>query len=273
MSKAAPQGGSAPLVTLRGVGRTFGGNGPGGGTVALEGFDLTVREGEFVSLLGPSGCGKTTVLRLIAGLDSPTSGEVRRPGLEEDGRADGGLSYVFQDATLMPWADVAGNVHLPLRIAGQSRHSARARIDTVLELVGLSGFAKAYPHQLSGGMRMRVAIARALVTQPRLLLMDEPFAALDEITRFKLNDDLLASVSATGCTVVFVTHSIYESAYLSSRIVVMAGRPGRVKVEIPVDLPAAREDSVRRDPRYLATAAAASAALRGDRDGPAGAAA
>jgi NitT/TauT family transport system ATP-binding protein len=245
------------LIALRGVGKAF-----DGGTVALDGFDLTVREGEFVSLLGPSGCGKTTVLRLIAGLDEPTAGTIDRDGADPAERADRSLSFVFQDATLMPWASVASNVHLPLRIAGVPLPAARARIDAMLDLVGLAGFADAYPHQLSGGMRMRAAIARALVTRPRLLLMDEPFAALDEITRFRLNDDLLASVAATGCTVVFVTHSIYESAYLSTRIAVMGGRPGRVISEISVALPATRDESLRRDPRYLAAAQAASAALR-----------
>jgi NitT/TauT family transport system ATP-binding protein len=247
-----------PLVALHGVGKAF-----DGGLVALDGFDLTVREGEFVSLLGPSGCGKTTVLRLVAGLDQPTSGVVERDGAAGPGGVEGGLSFVFQDATLMPWASVAANVHLPLRIAGVQMAAARPRIDAMLDLVGLAGFAEALPHQLSGGMRMRAAIARALVTRPRLLLMDEPFAALDEITRFRLNDDLIASVAATGCTVIFVTHSIYESAYLSTRIAVMGGRPGRIVAEISIDLPPhVRDESFRRDARFLAAAQASSAALR-----------
>ncbi len=251
-------GAPRPLVALHGVGKTF-----DGGLVALDGFDLTVREGEFVSLLGPSGCGKTTVLRLVAGLDAPTSGVIERDGAAGTGGVEGGLSFVFQDATLMPWASVAANVHLPLRIAGVPMRTARPRIDAMLDLVGLAGFADALPHQLSGGMRMRAAIARALVTRPRLLLMDEPFAALDEITRFRLNDDLLASVAATGCTVMFVTHSIYESAYLSTRIAVMGCRPGRVVADIPVNVaPHLRDESFRRDARFLAAAQASSAALR-----------
>ena len=245
------------LVQLSGVGKTF-----ADGTAALAGVDLSVREGEFLSLLGASGCGKTTVLRLMAGLETPTRGVIAGPDAAAGAAAEGGLSFVFQDPTLMPWADAATNVHLPLRIAGVPRRAAAARIAEALDLVGLSGSAAAYPHQLSGGMRMRVAIARALVTRPRLLLMDEPFAALDEITRFRLNDDLLTSVAATGCTVVFVTHSIYESAYLSTRIAVMGGRPGRVTAEIAVDLPRTRDERLRRDPRYLAVAAAASDALR-----------
>jgi NitT/TauT family transport system ATP-binding protein len=244
---------------LRGVGKTFPGETFGGaGTTALQGFDLTVQDGEFVSLLGPSGCGKTTALRLIAGLETPDEGVIEGQALEA---GEGGLGFVFQDPTLMPWASVADNVWLPLRLAGRSRGEASSRIETLLDLVGIAPFAKALPHELSGGMKMRVALARALVTRPRLLLMDEPFAALDEITRLRLNDDLLRLKDETGCTIVFVTHSVYESVYLSTRLAVMSQRPGRVIAEIPIDLPARRDESLRRDPRYLDGCAAASRAL------------
>ncbi|MCP8939710.1 ABC transporter ATP-binding protein [Alsobacter sp. SYSU M60028] len=248
MSATAPA-----LVSLAGVGKAF-----DNGVVALQGVDLAVAEGEFLALLGPSGCGKTTVLRLIAGLDEPSAGAIAGQALAA---REGGLGYVFQDATLLPWANVADNVFLPLRLAGVARRDADERIAAMLRLVGIDGFAGALPHQLSGGMRMRVAIARALVTRPRLLLMDEPFAALDEITRFRLNDDLLRLKHETGCTVVFVTHSVYEAVYLSTRVAVMSARPGRILREIAVDLPARRDDALRRDPAYLALCAEASAAL------------
>src|SRR5262245_40385412 len=174
---------ASPIVSLRDVGKIF-----GSGTVALDGFDLDVREGEFLSLLGPSGCGKSTALRLIAGLSEPSRGTISWP----DATSRGGVGFVFQEPTLMPWATVAANVYLPLKLVGTSREAAASRIDAVLRAGGLSEFRGAYPRELSGGMKMRVSIARAMVTEPRLLLMDEPFAALDEITRFKLNDDLLA---------------------------------------------------------------------------------
>ncbi|SCZ02206.1 ABC transporter ATP-binding protein [Microvirga guangxiensis] len=217
---------ASTLVSLDHVSKVF-----ANGVAALGHFDLHVREGDFISLLGPSGCGKSTVLRLIAGLTEPTSGSVSWPGCNEaDHRSE--IGFVFQEPTLMPWADVADNVWLPLRLRGVSRWEARERIAESLALVGLKDFAKAYPRELSGGMKMRVSIARALSVKPRLLLMDEPFAALDEITRFKLNDDLLTLQSELNCTVVFVTHSVYESAYLSNRIAVLTPRPGRVIAEI-----------------------------------------
>ncbi|GGH30685.1 nitrate/sulfonate/bicarbonate ABC transporter ATP-binding protein [Alsobacter metallidurans] len=243
----------APLVRLAGVGKTF-----DTGVTALSGLDLTIDEGEFLSLLGPSGCGKTTALRIIAGLDAPTEGAIETTARTA---GEGGLSFVFQDPTLMPWATVADNVWLPLRLAGVSRRDAAARIQAELARVGVADFAKALPHELSGGMRMRVAIARALITRPRLLLMDEPFAALDEITRFRLNDDLRGLWRETGCTVVFVTHSVYESVYLSTRLAVMTRRPGRILHEFSVDLPAERNEALRRDQFYLDLCAQASAAL------------
>jgi NitT/TauT family transport system ATP-binding protein len=233
-----------PLVTLQGITKVF-----ANGVTALAGFDLDIRAGEFVSLLGPSGCGKSTVLRLIAGLAAPTTGHVAWPG-SASGDHRNEIGFVFQEPTLMPWADVADNVWLPLRLRGVSRGDAQARIAESLSLVGLEDFAKAYPRELSGGMRMRVSIARALSLKPRLLLMDEPFAALDEITRFRLNDDLLRLQDDLRCTVVFVTHSVYESAYLSSRIAVMSPRPGRIVAEVMGEKPGPRAKEFRTGTRY-----------------------
>ncbi len=242
------------LVALRGVGKAF-----ARGVVALDNLSLEIREGEFVALLGPSGCGKSTALRIIAGLSAPTGGEVawRDKGVG----APGDIGFVFQEPTLMPWASVAGNVHLPLKLAGIDRAAARPRVEQALGRVGLADFASAYPRELSGGMKMRVSIARALVTHPKLLLMDEPFAALDEITRFKLNNDLLRVWQASGETVVFVTHSVFESVYLSSRIVVMTARPGRVFAEIPVAAPYPRDETYRTSADYAAICRRVSAAL------------
>jgi NitT/TauT family transport system ATP-binding protein len=221
-----------------------------GGVQALRQMSLSVNEGDFISLLGPSGCGKSTALRLIAGLIPPTAGRI----VWEGGMTTGDLGVVFQEPTLMPWATVAQNVWLPFRLRGQSLASVRGQIDEALALVGLDGFAGAYPRELSGGMKMRVSIARALVTHPRLILMDEPFAALDEITRQKLNDDLLALKARIGCTVIFVTHSVFESVFLSDRILVMAPRPGRVVTEIAVDAPYPRDLVWRTSPTYAAYA-------------------
>lgn len=214
------------LLSLQQVSKVF-----ANGVTALDRMELDLRAGELLSLLGPSGCGKSTVLRLMAGLTEATSGSVTWAGSSAtDHRGETG--FVFQEPTLMPWANVADNVWLPLRLRGVSRREAKERIAESLALVGLQDFAKAYPRELSGGMKMRVSIARALSVKPRLLLMDEPFAALDEITRFRLNDDLLRLQSELRCTIVFVTHSVYESAYLSSRIAVLSPRPGHVVAEI-----------------------------------------
>ena len=247
-----------PLVSLRGVRKTF-----ANGTTALAGLDLDIRPGEFVSLLGPSGCGKSTALRILAGLAEATGGTVTWPGSRDGADHRGEIGFVFQEPTLMPWANAVDNVWLPLRLRGVSRRKAAARIDEALALVGLSAFRAAYPRELSGGMKMRVSIARALSLRPKLLLMDEPFAALDEITRFKLNDDLLALQHEIGCTVVFVTHSVYESVYLSSRVVVMAARPGRVVAEIAVEGQESRDAAFRTDGRYLDLCRQASEALMG----------
>jgi len=208
---------------------------------------LDIDQGEFVSLLGPSGCGKSTALRIIAGLGDTTTGSIDWPA-----GPDHEVGFVFQEPTLMPWATVFGNVFLPLRIKGHSPGRARDEVNQALAMVGLEGFADSYPRELSGGMKMRVSIARALITRPKLLLMDEPFAALDEITRFKLNNDLLGLWQKFGWTVIFVTHSVFESVYLSSRIVVMAARPGRVVEDIDVDAPYPRGDEFRTSTVYNA---------------------
>jgi NitT/TauT family transport system ATP-binding protein len=238
------------LASLRGIDKTF-----ANGTIALAGLDIDIGEGEFLSLLGPSGCGKSTVLRLLAGLTNATSGTIAW----RDARP--ALGFVFQEPTLMPWSSVAANVWLPLRVAGISRARAQARIDEALERVGLAGFANAYPRELSGGMKMRVSIARALVMRPQVLLMDEPFAALDEITRTKLNDDLVALKCDLGATVVFVTHSVYESVYLSTRIIVMAARPGRVVADIAIPAPLPRNEEFRLGAEYAARCRETSQAL------------
>ncbi len=232
--------GSDPLISLRAVGKTF-----SNGTVALEDMSLDIGQGEFVSLLGPSGCGKSTALRIIAGLGDTTTGRIDWPA-----GPDHEVGFVFQEPTLMPWATVFGNVFLPLRIKGRMASQARDEVNEALAMVGLEGFAHAYPRELSGGMKMRVSIARALITRPKLLLMDEPFAALDEITRFKLNNDLLELWQKFSWTVIFVTHSVFESVYLSSRIVVMAARPGRVVADIDVDAPYPRGDAFRTSTVY-----------------------
>lgn len=248
----------APLLSLEDVGKTF-----SNGTEALRGMTMDIGEGSFVSLLGPSGCGKSTVLRIIAGLGSLSTGRVSWPTSKVDakGRPDGEISFVFQEPTLMQWADVFNNVWLPLRLKGLSKAKSRAQVEEALEMVGLSAFAKSYPRELSGGMKMRVSIARALVTRPKLLLMDEPFAALDEITRFKLNNDLLGLWEKFHWTVIFVTHSVFESAYLSNRIVVMAARPGRVVEDFQIDAPYPRTDEFRTSSTYNAICRDASKAL------------
>jgi NitT/TauT family transport system ATP-binding protein len=254
--------GASPVVALRGVTKRF-----ASGVEALGGIDLTVARGEFLSLLGPSGCGKSTLLRIVAGLAEPTGGECRLRlvpgGGDSPGKAipAGRIGFVFQDPTLMPWSTVARNVELPFRISGRARAAERERVIAALRAVGLAGFEQAYPHQLSGGMRMRVSIARALVTGPDLLLLDEPFAALDEITRLALNDDLLRLWEEHRPTILFVTHSVVESAYLSSRIAVMTPRPGRVVADLPVDLPRPRDRAVRTSPAYAAMCERVSAAL------------
>src|ERR1700721_1332346 len=231
--------------SLRGVTKVY-----DNGVMALGPFDLDVRKGEFVSLLGPSGCGKSTALRLIAGLNAPTAGSV---GVSQPhGQARGGraIGFVFQEPTLMPWTSVRENVRLPLKLAHAPAAEANARVGEALAQVGLTEFADAYPRELSGGMKMRVSLARALVTDPDILLMDEPFAALDEITRFRLNNDLLALWRNLRKTVIFVTHSVFESVYLSQRVVVMTSRPGRLGAEIRIDVPEPRGEEFRTSADY-----------------------
>jgi NitT/TauT family transport system ATP-binding protein len=233
---------SSPAIEILSADKTY-----SNGTRALEPVDLKIQPGEFVTLLGPSGCGKSTLLKMIAGLLAPTDGRIliwNKPidKVESSGHK---LAFVFQEATLMPWSRVRANVRLPLDLQGDAKDEAEKRVNYSLELVGLSKFADAYPRELSGGMQMRVSIARALVTQPDLLLMDEPFGALDEITRNKLDSDLLELWEKKKLTVVFVTHSIYEAVYLSTRVVVMAARPGRVVNQVNIDEPYPRGHDFR----------------------------
>ncbi|WP_027051290.1 ABC transporter ATP-binding protein [Mesorhizobium erdmanii] len=244
------------LLALRGVGKVF-----SNGVTALSSVDLTIREGDFLSLLGPSGCGKSTALRLIAGLSTPTSGVLDWRGGGSLDRAN--IGFVFQEPTLLPWASVFDNVWLPLRLKGISRAKAAPAITQMLARVHLTGFEDAVPRELSGGMKMRVSIARAMVTKPRVLLMDEPFAALDEITRFKLNNDLLELWQDERFTVVFVTHSVFESVFLSNRVVVMAARPGRVFDELAIDASYPRDEAFRTSPDYAALCRQASDVLIG----------
>ena len=245
--RGADTGGLA--VRLRGVTKAY-----GNGVMALGPFDLDVRQGEFVSLLGPSGCGKSTALRLIAGLAAPTKGSVqvsrhvsRHAG---EGRAGQAIGFVFQEPTLMPWTSVRENVRLPLKLAHVPQAEAARLVSEALSRVGLSDFAASYPRELSGGMKMRVSLARALVTDPDILLMDEPFAALDEITRFRLNNDLLALWRSLHKTVIFVTHSVFESVYLSQRVVVMTQRPGRIGAEISIAASEPRTEEFRTSAGY-----------------------
>jgi NitT/TauT family transport system ATP-binding protein len=256
MTAAAPIESRQAVVALRNVGKAF-----ANGVVALDRLDLDVSPGEFVSLLGPSGCGKSTALRIIAGLSAPSHGKIE--WLEPEIAAATGpsrIGFVFQEPTLMPWATVAANVGLPLKLQGEAA-TARPRVEAALARVGLAAFAGSYPRELSGGMKMRASIARALVTEPKLLLMDEPFAALDEITRFRLNNDLLELWRSLGKTVVFVTHSVFESVYLSQRIVVMTPRPGRVFKELAIDAPYPRDERFRTSATYAGYCRQASEAL------------
>lgn len=247
------------VVSMRNVSKLF-----SNGTLALKDMSLDVRRGEFLSLLGPSGCGKSTALRIIAGLGAASSGSIDWPSsrINAKGLPEGDVGFVFQEPTLMPWASVFDNVYLPLRLNGMSKSGARGRIMEALASVGLSDFEKSYPRELSGGMKMRVSIARALVTKPRLLLMDEPFAALDEITRQKLNDDVLRLWRETGITVIFVTHSVFESAFLSNRIVVMRARPGQVCADLAIETTGERDANYRTSEEYRATTDRVSRALQ-----------
>jgi len=246
---ASAETAAAPAVQVLSAEKTY-----PDGTRALQPVDLEIAEGEFVTLLGPSGCGKSTLLKMIAGLLQPSDGRLllwRNPVAQLDNSAAGRrLAFVFQAPTLMPWASVQSNVRLPLDLAGVPRAEADARVADALKLVGLARFAGALPRALSGGMQMRVSIARGLVTDPQLLLMDEPFGALDEITRHRLDTDLLALWAAKKLTVVFVTHSIHEAVFLSTRVVMMAARPGRVVEEVLIDEPYPRTPDFMVTPQF-----------------------
>lgn len=246
-SQATPTAKPHPAVEVLSAEKTY-----PNGTQALLAVDLTIQEGEFVTLLGPSGCGKSTLLKMVAGLLEPTDGRLhlwRKPVAQLD-KSGKKMAFVFQSPTLMPWASVQTNVRLPLDLAGMPRKEADDRVTEALALVGLSKFSTALPRALSGGMQMRVSIARGLVTQPDLLLMDEPFGALDEITRHKLDADLLDLWRKKKLTVIFVTHSIHEAVFLSSRVVMMAARPGRVVEDFRIDEPYPRTADFMVSPEF-----------------------
>jgi NitT/TauT family transport system ATP-binding protein len=256
-------------VSIKNVSKQF-----QGGTTALENIDLEIEQGEFVSLIGPSGCGKSTLLRIIGDLIEPSSGELTVNGKPaRQARRDHDYGVVFQDAVLYDWRNVAKNIALPLELAGWDKERRRKRIAEMLELVELQGFGEHHPWQLSGGMQQRVAIARALSFDPALLLMDEPFGALDEMTRERLNAELLRIWQASSSTVVFVTHSIAEAVFLSTRVVVMSPRPGRISRIIPIDLSQPRTAATREEPRFfeLATEVREALHMGGDLDLPAAA--
>lgn len=225
-----------PTITLNQIGKVY-----ANGTVALQDMNLVIEPSQFVSLVGASGCGKSTVLRIIAGLAQMSSGSIDWGVSDRNTK----LAFVFQDPALMPWASVKDNINLPLKLAQSQKKVSQAAVQQALQWVGLDGFERSYPRELSGGMKMRVSIARALVTQPNIMLMDEPFGALDEITRSKLNSDLLDLWHQQRWTVVFVTHNIYEAVYLSNRVIVMAARPGKVVADVAIDAPYPRTQEFR----------------------------
>jgi NitT/TauT family transport system ATP-binding protein len=248
------------VVEIKGLTKTF----PKGNVTALQGIDLQIEPGEFVSLIGPSGCGKSTLLRLIGDLTEPSTGTVEVNGKSaHQARLDHDYGMVFQDSVLFDWRNVAKNVGLPLEMLGWDRARRKERVEEMLRLVELQGFGDHYPWQLSGGMQMRVAIARALSFEPALLLMDEPFGALDEMTRERLNIELLDLWRRLESTIVFVTHSISEAVFLSTRVVVMSPRPGRVAGVVAIDLPQPRSADTREDPRFFEHVTAVRELLRG----------
>lgn len=234
-----------PMIMVRGVEKTY-----PNGTQALQRLDLNIAKGEIISLLGPSGCGKSTLLKMFADLEQPSAGQVRWNG-KADIQSQCKMAMVFQEATLMPWATIEENVRLPLDLRHIAKSLSKEKVLDALKAVGLDKFAKAYPRELSGGMQMRASLARALVTEPDLLLMDEPFGALDEFTRHKLDSDIRKLWSERDLTVVFVTHSIYEAVYLSSRVIVMGARPGRVIADLEVDGPYQRDESFRTSESFI----------------------
>jgi NitT/TauT family transport system ATP-binding protein len=246
-----------PMIELAGVAKQF-----GKGRAVLDPLDLEVQKGEFVTMLGPSGCGKSTLLKLIAGLTAPTTGTIRVDGMTPKNAREL-ISFIFQDATLLPWRNVLQNVCLGLELEHESTERQRKKADELLKMVGLQQVSKAYPRELSGGMKMRVSIARALATSPRLLLMDEPFAALDEMTRDRFNEELLRLREEQKWTGVFVTHSVAEAVFLSTRIVILAPNPGRIHAMLAVDFPFPRTAALRITPEFDALAASLSRLLRG----------
>ncbi|MBN9002761.1 MAG: ABC transporter ATP-binding protein [Actinomycetales bacterium] len=253
---------AAPALRATGVGKSF--TARKGEVVALTGVELEVAPGEFVSLIGPSGCGKSTLLRLIADLDAPTSGELTIFGKPaHQARLDQDYGIAFQQAGLLPWRSVGANIALPLELHGVERAARAARVAELAELVGLTEFVDRHPDELSGGMQQRVAIARSLAAKPRLLLMDEPFGALDEMTREYLQSELARIAAETGAAVVFVTHSIPEAVFLSDRVVVMSPRPGRITDVVATPLGARRDDGLRESPEYYAHVTAVREALHG----------
>ena len=256
------------VVRLDGVAKTFGTRDGKGRTTALEAIDLEIRRGEFVSLIGPSGCGKSTLLRLIGDLTAPSTGTVTVNG-KSSHQARLGREYgiVFQAPVLFDWRTVEDNVKLPLELTGMERGARQSRARELLELVELGDFLRHYPYQLSGGMQQRVAIARALALEPALLLMDEPFGALDEMTRERMNSEVLRIWSMTGTTIVFVTHSIPEAVFLSTRVAVMSARPGRITRLVDVDLPQPRNELSREEGRYFELVTEVREALRGRESG------
>jgi NitT/TauT family transport system ATP-binding protein len=246
----------APQVEFCGVTKSYANRG-----AVIGALDLTIEKGEFVTILGPSGCGKSTILKLISGLTSPTSGSIRVDGMTPINARET-VSYIFQDATLLPWRTVRRNVGLGLELERVNGDRRRQKTASLLDLVGLQQVSDAYPRELSGGMKMRVSIARALATSPKLLLMDEPFGALDEITRDRLNEEMLRLHEEQNWTAVFVTHSVAEAVFLSSRIVVLAPNPGRIHTLVPVDLPFPRRESLRNSPEFSTLVSHVSQMLR-----------
>jgi NitT/TauT family transport system ATP-binding protein len=247
---------AVPEILLRGIGKRY------KNTAAVENISLTVERGEFVTFLGPSGCGKSTLLKIVSGLSPATDGQVQINGMTPENAREL-MSFIFQDATLLPWRTVEQNVGLGLELEYAARALRKERVAKMLELVGLEHVAGSYPRQLSGGMKMRASIARALVSRPRILLMDEPFAALDEMTRDRLNEELLRLYAEQKWTVLFVTHSVAEAVFLSTRIVILAAHPGRMACEMPVNLPWPRTAATRESLEFEEAVTQASRLLRG----------
>jgi NitT/TauT family transport system ATP-binding protein len=246
----------APQVAMSAVSKRY------GSSTVLQGIDLTIAKGEFVSLIGPSGCGKSTLLKLISGLTAATDGSIQVDGMTPVNARET-ISYIFQDATLLPWRTVTSNVGLGLELERVSREVRKQKVQSLLDLVGLAHVAQSYPRQLSGGMKMRVSVARALATRPRLLLLDEPFGALDEMTRDRLNEELLRLKAEQNWTAVFVTHSVAEAIFLSTRVIVLAPSPGRIAQEIAIRLPFPRNSATRESPQFESLVTEVSRALRG----------